>query len=430
MPHFLHPTSLKLRNFKGIAELDIEFDESLTLLVGVNGVGKTSVIQALVAAVTHTRLWTHSFPYAWPTFRLPKIVARTGTDGAEIVLELSQGERPPLAFSFSFRRPAPRKGSLGGDLTLDEPHSLELVQNPGGPATPPPLVVYYEQDRGPTLSSSEGGAPVSPLTDRITNRESSLYTTASSPSEFRAWFCEKEADEGRETQERQNLEYEDPELAAIRGLLRRLDGFTAIRSRKPPDGSERILLLEKEGMVVPFDSLSGGEQAFLLLVADLARRLMLSSPNTPVAETPGIVCIDEIELHLHPAWQRRILKSLMEAFPSCQFIISTHSPQVIASVEARHVRLLTPGENGVRKVSRPIASRGRDSNYVLEGILDVPARDNDVSRLFDEFDRLIDAGEFEEARHVLDELDRSVEGHSSGVAIRQAKWNRLRRTAT
>ena len=428
MPHFLHPTSLKLRNFKGIAELDIEFDESLTLLAGVNGAGKTSVIQALVAAVTHTRAQTHSSPvYDWPTFRLlPESVVRTGADGAEIVLELSQGERPPLPFRFSLGR-----GALWtGMLALREPHSLELALNPGRPATPPPLVVYYEQDRGATLDSSGSRVPVSSLTAPLTNRETSLNTTVSSPSEFRTWFFEKEADEGRETRDRRDLEYEDPELAIIRGLLRRLDGFTAVRSRKPPDRRERMLLLEKEGVEVPFDSLSGGEQAFLLLVADLARRLMLEFPNTPVAEARGIVCIDEIELHLHPAWQRRILKALMEAFPSCQFIVSTHSPQVIAGVEARHVRLLTPGENGVRKVSRPIASRGRDSNYVLEGILDVPARDDDVSRLFDEFDRLIDEGEFEQARLVLDELDRSVEGHSSGVAIRQAKWNRLRRAAT
>ena len=428
MPNFLHPTSLKLRNFKGIAELDIEFDESLTLLAGVNGAGKTSVIQALVAAVTHTWARTHSSPVLnWPTFRrLPESVVRTGADGAEIVLELSQGERSPLSFRFSLGRGA----LFAGMLALREPHGLELALNPGGPATPPPLVVYYEQDRGATLNSSGGRVTVSSLTARLTNRESSLNTTASSPSEFKAWFFEKEADEGSETRDRQDLKYEDPELAIIRGLLRRLDGFTAIRSRKPPDGRERILLLEKEGMVVPFDSLSGGEQAFLLLAADLARRLMLESPNTPVAEASGIVCIDEIELHLHPAWQRRILKSLTEAFPSCQFIVSTHSPQVIAGVEARHVRILTPGENGIRKVLPATAAKGRDSNYVLEGILDVPARDDDVRRLFDEFDRLIDAGEFEEARHVLDELDRSVEGQSSEVAVRQAKWNRLRRAAT
>ena len=418
MPRFFHPKSLKLRNFKGIAELDIAFDESLTLLAGVNGAGKTSVIQALVAAVTHTRGWTHPSPYVHPTFRLPESVVRTGADGAEIVLELSRGEQPPLSFRFSLRREALRMG----DLTLHE----EPAQNRRELTTPFPLVVYYEQNR----IGSPSRDVLRPSVSSETNRKSSLHTTDSSPSEFMTWFFEKEADEGRETRDRRDLEYEDPELATIRGLLRRLDGFTAIRSRKPPDSGERILLLEKEGAEVPFDSLSGGEQAFLLLAADLARRLMLESPNTPVAEASGIVCIDEIELHLHPAWQRRILKSLMEAFPACQFVVSTHSPQVIAGVEARHVRILTPGENGVRKVSRPIASKGHDSNYVLEGILDTPERDADVSRLFAEFDRLIDADEFEEAGLVLGKLDRSVEGHSSGVAVRQAKWNRLRRAAT
>ena len=155
---------------------------------------------------------------------------------------------------------------------------------------------------------------------------------------------------------------------------------------------------------------------------------MLDSPGMPVAEAPGIVCIDEIELHLHPAWQKRILRTLTDTFPACQFIVSTHSPQVIGGVEAHHVRLLEPAENGVRTVSQPIATKGRDSNYVLEGILDTPERDNEVSKLFDEFDRLIDARELENASQVLDMLDNAVEGESSRVAIRRAKWNRLRRS--
>ena len=417
MPSFLRPTSLKLRNFKGIAELDIAFDESLTLLAGVNGVGKTSVIQALVAAVMH--VWQRKPSVGgYPAFPLPESAARAGAGGTEVVLELSSGERSPVPVGFSLQ---------GRYLDLHPSHDPQLSQALESLSAPLPLVVYYEQSRvaipGPDARhvlpvSSEG------------NRESSLHTTASSPIEFMTWFFEKEADEGRETRDRRDLEHEDPELATIRGLLRRVDGFTAIRSRKPPDRRERILLLEKEGVEVPFDSLSGGEQAFFLLAADLARRLMLEFPNTPVAEAPGIVCIDEIELHLHPAWQRKILKSLMEAFPNCQFIVSTHSPQVISGVEARHVRLLTLGENGVRKVSRPIASKGHDSNYVLKGILDTPERDDDVSRLFDRFDRLVDAGELEEAELVLGELGQAVEGQSSGVAIRQAKWNRLRRAAT
>lgn len=410
MPSFLRPTSLKLRNFKGIAELELALDESLTLLAGVNGVGKTSVIQALVATVAYT-WWAKGGAF-------PESVARTGAPGTEVTLELSAGSRPPLRLHFSHRK---------GRLDLDYREFWKLSKNPEALPPPRPLIVYYEQSR--VAVPGPDALHLLPVSSED-NRKSSLHTTASSPIEFMTWFFEKEADEGRETRDRQDLKYEDPELATIRGLLRRLDGFTAIRSRKPPDRRERILLLKKEGAEVPFDSLSGGEQAFFLLAADLARRLMLESPNTPVAEAAGIVCIDEIEIHLHPAWQRRILKSLMEAFPNCQFIVSTHSPQVIAGVEARHVRLLTLGENGVREVSRPIASKGRDSNYVLRGILDTPERDDDVSRLFDRFDRLIDAGEMEEAERVLGELGQAVEGQSSGVAIRQAKWNRLRRSAT
>ena len=411
MPRSLHLKSLKLRNFKGIAELHLAFDESLTLLAGVNGVGKTSVMQALVAAVTH--MWHQHPPHYYPPFGFPENVARVGTSGTEITLELVVPDHPPIKSIWTLQGTGLSfTGSSGKLSQVDAELSL-------------PLIVHYEQNRVAVSPDGWWNVPVS----SEKNWHSSLRTTVSSPSEFKVWFFEKEADESQEVRERRNPKYEDPELAAVRGLLRRLDGFTAVRSRKPPDSGERTLFLEKDGANIPFDSLSGGEQAFFLLAADLARRLMIAFPGTPAAEASGIVCIDEIELHLHPAWQRRILRTLMETFPACQFVVSTHSPQVIGGVEARHVRLLTPGENGVRKVSQPLASKGRDSNYVLTGILDTPERDDDVSHLFAEFDRLTDVGELEEAERVLSSLDEAVEGQSSGVAIRQAKWNRLRRAA-
>ena len=414
MPRSLHLKSLKLRNFKGIAELDLTFDESLTLLAGVNGVGKTSVMQALLTVVTSA--WWWKTPNHLPLFRIPEGVASSAKRSSEAVLELGAPEQPPIEVRFEVSDPNPNPAGTG-QMQLER-----LFENIRHPL---PLVVYYEQNRG--TQPNFGGRNVSVSAER--NPHSSLQTTVTSPSEFKAWFFEKEADEGQEVRERGDVEYEDRELAVVRGLLNKLDGFSAVRSRKPSDSGERTLFLEKDGANIPFDSLSGGEQAFFLLVADLARRLMLSFPDMPVAEAPGVVCIDEIELHLHPAWQRRILKTLMEMFPACQFVVSTHSPQVIGGVEAHHVRLLTLGENGIRNVTQPLASKGRDSNYILKGILDTPERDDDVSHLFAEFDRLADAGDLEDAERVLGKLDEAVEGQSSGVAIRQAKWNRLRRAA-
>ena len=419
MPGFPRVKSLKLRNFKGVAELDLEFDESLTLLAGVNGAGKTSVLQALLAAVTHT--WRLCPPRDYPYFVLPKHVRRAGTAVTEVVLGLKSSGGLPLAdpptveARFVVQSP-------GQTLSLENGRDVNRFFN--GVQPPLPLVVYYEQSRDARETGHRQQVTVSPQQ----NRDSSLHTTISSPLEFKVWFFEKEADEGQESRERKDPEYDDPELAEIRKLLDRLDGFTAVRSRKPLN-EERTLFLEKDGANIPFDSLSGGEQAFFLLAADLARRLMLASPDTSVAEAYAIVCIDEIELHLHPAWQKRILTTLMHTFPACQFVVTTHSPQVISGVEARHVRSLKPAEDGSREVCQPMATKGRDSNYVLSGILDTPERDDEVNRLFDEFDRLVDEGKLEEAEQALHALDEAVEGQSAAVATRQAKLNRLRRAA-
>ncbi len=190
---------------------------------------------------------------------------------------------------------------------------------------------------------------------------------------------------------------------------------------------DRMLFVRKEGGPdIPFEALSGGEQAYFLLAVDLARRLLLEFPGSTLAEAPGFVCIDEIELHLHPAWQREILTSLMDLFPRCQFVVSTHSPQVIGSVGAQHVRLLSTDRNGHIHVTKPIASKGRDTNYVLEGVMDTPEQDPRVDGLFAKFDQLIDEGEFDEADRVLDTLDNLVEGKSARVGLRRAKCRRLR----
>ena len=285
-----------------------------------------------------------------------------------------------------------------------------------------PLVVNFDQNRVGGLVSKEHS-----LSE--TNREVALNTTPSALSDFKNWYFEKESDQAREAVERGDLGYTDPEVRAVQEVLRSIAGSsTVLRSRKPDGSMDRMLFLRKEGgFDIPFEALSGGEQAYFLLAVDLARRLLLEFPGSTLAEAPGFVCIDEIELHLHPAWQREILTSLMDLFPRCQFVVSTHSPQVIGSVAAQHVRLLSSESNGHIHVTQPIASKGRDTNYVLEGVMDTPEQDPRVDGLFARFDQLIDEGAFNEADEVLDALDDLVEGKSARVALRRAKCRRLRR---
>lgn len=413
MPPYPHVRSLKARNFKGIAELDLPLDHSLTLLAGVNGIGKTSAIEALLGAVTEAWSWLGpDGTQAW--FRPSGDLVRYGAPDGNLTVELALAADVKPTLTIPFEAKGIRRGAYS------DSEALSGLQKK---VTPIPLVVNFDQNRIGGLGSKKR------LRLFETNRNDALDTTPSALSDFKHWYFEKESDEAREAVERNDLGYRDPEVRAVQDVLRSIAGSsTALRSRKPDGSMDRMLFLRKEdGFHIPFEALSGGEQAYFLLAVDLARRLLLEFPGSALAEAPGFVCIDEIELHLHPAWQRKILTSLMDLFPRCQFVVSTHSPQVIGSVAAQHVRLLASDGNGHIRVTEPIASRGRDTNYVLEGVMDTPEQDPRVDDLFAKFDSLIDEDAFDEADHVLDTLDNLIEGKSARVALRRAKCTRLRR---
>ena len=188
MASFLRPTALKLRNFKGIAELDLTLDESLTLLAGVNGVGKTSVLQALLASVTYA--W-HHINHRHPVHEFRENVVRAGSAGTEIALELELSDNSTRELRMTVDGTIP---SFDGGWLKLAPVFREFEPSL-------PLVVYYEQNRVAHAGSSWRDVSVS----SSQNRKTSLHTTVSSPPEFKAWFFEKEADEGIEIRQRQNL---------------------------------------------------------------------------------------------------------------------------------------------------------------------------------------------------------------------------------
>ena len=134
---------------------------------------------------------------------------------------------------------------------------------------------------------------------------------------------------------------------------------------------EPLMLISSGTNKIPVRHLSDGERGVLALVLDLTRRLAQANPelDDPASEARAVVLIDEIELHLHPKWQRRIVRNLTEAFPKCQFIATTHSPQVIGEVEHSRIQIISDG-----MVYSPSHSFGVDSSRVLEEIMDANPR--------------------------------------------------------
>lgn len=153
---------------------------------------------------------------------------------------------------------------------------------------------------------------------------------------------------------------------------------------------------------VAFEHLSAGQRAVICLVADIARRVCLLNPHLGDrvnAETEGIVLIDELDMHLHPEWQRALTRGLVKAFPKVQFIVASHSPQVIGEVPHENVILLTP-EGPVT----PQGSFGMTSNQVLQELMGAEVRATSVKEKLDEIGEALTRNQLEDAEQKIREL--------------------------
>ena len=198
---------------------------------------------------------------------------------------------------------------------------------------------------------------------------------------FFEWFRDREDLENERRIE--DSRFRDRQLHAVRTAIERfLPGFHGLKVRRGP----LRMVLDKSGEELRVDQLSDGEKCTLAMVGDLARRMAIANP---VREDPldgaGIVLIDEVDLHLHPSWQRHVVSALEETFPHCQFLVSTHSPQTISHVAPERIWLLKRTTSGVT-ASRPAESFGQTAGRILEDIMDVPERPQEIKeRLSDLF---------------------------------------------
>jgi hypothetical protein len=153
--------------------------------------------------------------------------------------------------------------------------------------------------------------------------------------------------------------------------------------------------IDRLPMTLDVKQLSDGERGALALVLDLTRRLSQANPGVldPAADAGAVVLIDEIDLHLHPKWQRQIVQNLTAAFPRCQFIATTHSPQVIAAVEPERVILMRGSE-----VIHADRTLGMDSNWILKHVMEGDDRPDESSKAIDEVEALIRRSSFKQAR--------------------------------
>ncbi len=196
----------------------------------------------------------------------------------------------------------------------------------------------------------------------------------------------------------------DIQLESVRHAIKSfMPDFDKLRIERKP---RLRMLVNKKSDKKPLDvlQLSQGEKSLMALVGDIARRLAIMNPalENPL-EGEGIVLIDEIDMHLHPKWQRTVIGNLNKTFPNCQFILTTHSPIVISETPNLLCYSLNDG-----KLEKLTNLYGMDVNLVLLRDMDADIRNADVQIAFDKLLDTIQNGKINEAKELLSALEQKV----------------------
>ncbi len=170
--------------------------------------------------------------------------------------------------------------------------------------------------------------------------------------------------------------------------------------------------------VLPLYYLSDGTKSILAVAADIAYRMAVLNPgllDRVITDTDGVVMIDEVDMHLHPSWQRKIVNSLHETFPKVQFIFTTHSPSVLTNVPKENIVML----HGRQAYNPEANTYGRDVNSVLREVMHTEIRPSEISGKLKAFSDAVSDSDLDSADKILKELRRVLGDNDSEVVSAQ-----------
>ena len=423
--------TVRLRNFKGIEELFFPFDGKTTILFGVNGVGKSTILRAidLIYANIISRL-----------MRSNKKLAQLEYD------DISYGKsRATIDAIFSFEDGTELEYSRTIDRARARKHNLKKLKALTEKFEDSYLVKGYDDGHGNWIEEEDNkNMPVFvnygvnrlvldvPL--RVSNKEqftklSAFDKAIESTIDFRnlfKWFRNQE-DIENQAKVREDANYEDKSLAAVKkAMLAMLDGFEDIHIDRKP----LAMKVKKDGKYLNINQLSDGEKCTIALFGDLARRMALANPqkDNPL-EGSGVVLIDELDLHMHTSWQRKVLDVLKETFPNIQFIITTHSPQILGEVDDTFnlFYLYRDVENKEILLKTYKSFMGWDANMILEDVMSTTSMNQEIKKMSEKMFTCIENKQYDEAEELADLLDDKTNGYVEGLTKARMLISRGRR---
>jgi len=428
----MHINKLHIQNFRCLKRIDFNFTpDNIVVIIGINGAGKSSVLDCIATLLIQLETQIIKIePFEYSEADNIKINQKINSfltvddinykaKQVNVSIEISTESHDSI--SWNSTRSLVEKGIEGDYDQLNRYIEYLRQKLESNPNFNLPLMIYYRTRRIILDTKLIDFDNLKSKIYQFKINQLSAYSGAFNPEvnnfqRFFTWFRQEE-DYENEIRLREDNNYRNPNLEVIRKALERfLEGFPSshfsnlrvVRSTSQRNlnfNHSRIpsfLTITKNNQDFKLEQLSEGEKMLLMLVTDLARRLSIANPGLGVEALhgKGIVLIDEIDLHLHPQWQRMVIPSLTQTFPNCQFIVTTHSPQVLSNVKRENVFIL----EDYKLVEVTPYTYGKDSNSILYELMDVSARPKEVQDKINACFDLINEEKLEEAKSKLQEL--------------------------
>lgn len=392
---------IKLCNYRRFENFDIDFHPELTIIAARNGQGKTTILEAIAAALG---------PFSG-AFDMGKAehIRRTDArysvvgDGFEneqnfpVAIDALLSE-PPIQWQRMLHSPKGRTTTKeAAPLARWGKHLQSQLRKHA--ATPLPVIRYYSSKR--LWVSHKNIATKAILTESRTAGYQDCLSSLSSFVQLQEWMKKATLaamqQQGQPGYEQSNLK------ARLKGIA---DAVDAVMHHEDWSGFHYSLTFDELAMshpdhgVLPISLLSDGVRAMISLTADLALRCVRLNGHLAERaprESAGIVLIDEVDLHLHPAWQQQVAHSLRRAFPQLQFIVSSHSPQVLSTVRRHNIRMVFKDGQGQWQAQIPVEEiLGLDSAIALNDVMGVnPIPPIDEAQLIADYTAAIENGQHE-----------------------------------
>lgn len=417
--------SLELTNFRGIAHANLTLDGKSAVIYGINGMGKSTILQAcsvlffrILSMLTASDLGSDS------KVKIEDSDIKIGAQAARISMQLNIDHTV-----YSYFRSAEQNGRrihsgmdakrivdqfrrlyVGQYMSLEEEETDESDRERESTR-----VLVFNESNMPIYASYGVNRYVADRRNKVLEKDINLAGKLEALRDvfdptinfqlFFEWFRGRQEYENSKRVEKET--FKDAQLSAVReAILKIMDNdFSDIKIKI--DNEDAQMVAVKHHTELSIAQLSEGEKCVLAMTGDLARKLAIANPSreNPL-EGEGVVLIDEVDLHLHPSWQGRMMPLLFRTFPNIQFIVTTHSPKVLSEIkdEANIFEIYQDGN--VINVRKQDPMNGWDINHIMRDFMHTDILNEETQKLIDEIYNCIENENFDQAEELVDQLAR------------------------